>query len=265
MAGSSSPGPDLLSSPVRRTIVDYIADLEAHGAEGLTAGQLADVLNLHVTTARFHLDQLVTAGLLDASFVKRGVGRPRKIYTTAPDAACGHHDDHAIRILAELLTDSLGAVSAGEHLTPFDAGRRWAREHVPAEPADAAMTPGRWLAKIGRLIDVFREWGYTTNLTRVDASRTAELELVHCPFLDLAQSNPEVVCGVHRGLVTGTLEQLGEDDVDVTLEPFSRSDRCLVHVTTRHPFTRSRRTPGSPSDRPTPVSPPHDPPSKETA
>ncbi|MDO5502552.1 MAG: helix-turn-helix domain-containing protein [Actinomycetia bacterium] len=265
MASPTSGGSGLLSSPVRRTIVDYIADIEARGHQGLTAGQLAEILNVHVTTARFHLDQLVTGGLLEAAFVKQGVGRPRKVYTLAPGSPCAHDDDHAIRILAELLTDSLGALSAGERLTPFDAGLRWAREHVPAEPADAAMTPGRWLAKIGRLIDVLREWGYTTNLTGFDSARTAELELVHCPFLDLAKSNPEVVCGVHRGLVTGTLQQLGEDEVEVTLEPFSRAHRCLVHVQRHHPFTRNRRSSETVSD-PAPISPSHDDtPSKETA
>lgn len=270
MSDSTPEGADLLSSPVRRTIVDYIAHHDSHpcndAPEGLTAAQVSEVLNVHVTTARFHLDQLVSGGVLEASFVKQGVGRPRKVYRLVAGSPCDHADSHAIGILADLLTGSESARPAGERLTPFEAGRRWAEEHVPADRGEAAATPGQWLARIGLLIDVLREWGYTTNLSGFDSSRTVELELVQCPFLDLAQSNPDIVCGVHRGLITGTLQQLGEDDVDVSVEPFSRANRCLVHITTHHPFSRRRGPTSHPdSGDGTTTQPRHDPPSKETA
>ena len=74
--------------------------------------------------------------------------------------------------------------------------------------------------------------------------RTAEVDLVHCPFLPLARTHPEVVCAVHRGLMRGTLEVFGEDDVELSLTPFVEPHRCLAHMTTRTPFapTRGART-----------------------
>lgn len=272
MSSALPEGVDLLSSPARRAIVDHIAN-HAQPADGvtrsagLTAAELAEVLALHVTTARFHLDQLVAGGILEASFVKEGVGRPRKVYRLAQGALDDPPDSPGLRILTELLADSFDATAAGEPLTPFEAGRGWAHQHVIGTPLDTpAATPGAWLGKIGRLVDVLREWGYTPQLSTNDEGRTVELQLAQCPFLELARSHPAVVCGIHRGLIAGTLERLGEHDAEVSLEPFVGPRLCLAHITTptsfsgtsdpgRPPVRRIRSTPSKPTRNP----------SKETA
>lgn len=243
--GPAAHGVDLLRSPARRTIVDYLANQrDENGFEdGITAAELADILDLHVTTARFHLDQLVTGGILDTAFVRQGVGRPRKVYSLAPGELREDVDSHAMKVLTALLAESFAASAAGDPLSPFEAGRRWAEDHVPVEDSEPATTPGAWLAKVGRLIDALRDWGYTPDLSTSDGGRTAELTLSHCPFLELARDNPAVVCGIHRGLIAGTLEQFGEDDAEVSLEPFVSPQHCLAHVTTHNPFARVVRGP----------------------
>ena len=60
------------------------------------------------------------------------------------------------------------------------------------------------------MIDVLQEWGYTPELRTSEGGRVAEVTLAHCPFLELARANPAVVCGIHRGLIAGSLAQLGE-------------------------------------------------------
>lgn len=238
MASAGQAGIHLLNSPVRRMIVDFLAN--SSGSEEqvqMTAAQLAELLELHVTTARFHLDQLVTAGILEADFVREGVGRPRKVYRQAHGSLRVDGDHHAMEILTGLLADTFAVQLGGEHLTPYAAGRRWAEQHITAEPSEPATTPGAWLAKVGRVIDVLRDWGYTPRLSTSESGRTAELQIAHCPFLELAKTNPAVVYGIHRGLIAGTLERFGESDAEVSLEPFVGPSLCVAHVTTRNPFT----------------------------
>jgi hypothetical protein len=60
---SSAPPPlSLLDSPVRRRMVDLLAEVtgagDAAARRGMTAAEVASQLGLHTTTARFHLDQL---------------------------------------------------------------------------------------------------------------------------------------------------------------------------------------------------------------
>jgi predicted ArsR family transcriptional regulator len=233
----------LLASPVRRRLLDTLAnDAGREGVSpGLSAAELAEHVGLHVTTVRFHLDQLVAAGLVDATFQRRGgAGRPRKLYAAAP-GSLGDVDPvgevGSLRLLSGLLAGALADGSGGPTPTPVEAGRRWALEHVPADPASArADTPGRWLSKVGHMLDVLHEWGYTPELSTSDGGRTARLVLQDCPFLALATANPAVVCGIHRGLIAGSMEQFGEPDTHVGLEPFVGPTTCVALVSTRTPF-----------------------------
>ena len=232
----------LLASPVRRQIVDALALADGDAdTPGLTAAELGAEVGLHVTTVRFHLDQLVAAGIVESA-VRRGggAGRPRKVYTLAPgsldDVDARAEADH-LRLLSGLLASTLTQGVSGHAMTPAEAGRRWAVEHVSSQqgspPAD---TPGRWLGKLAQMIDVLQEWGYTPELKTTDGGRVAEVTLAHCPFIDLARENPAVVCGIHRGLIAGSLSQLGESATRVSLEPFVDETTCIAHVSTTTPF-----------------------------
>jgi predicted ArsR family transcriptional regulator len=228
----------LLESPVRRAIVDLLANLPAApdlegGLGGLTAAELADRVGLHVSTVRFHLDQLVSAQLLESEFRAGRVGRPRKVYRFRPGASTVADPAEAYRALAELLAESWTTGDEGRQLSPEEVGERWARAHARAEPGDTrpAATPGAWLGKVGRTVDMLGRWGYSPELRTADHGRTAELSLRDCPFLALAHTNPEVVCGVHRGLLRGAMEAVGEPDTEVSLRPFVGPGRCLATLT----------------------------------
>lgn len=238
-------GADAMASPVRRSIVETLQRFAAGGqaadtpvgVTGMTAAQLATELGLHVTTVRFHLDQLEAAGAVTSDFTAVfGVGRPRKVFSATnhlgdrPAVTSSHH-----RLLAELLTSSF---SSG--LSPEQLGERWAGENVHVPTSPPASSPGQWLAKIGLLIDVLRQWGYSTNIETSDGGRSCRIDLFDCPFMDLAQTNPEVVCGIHRGLLAGTLRQLGESQTDVSLRPFIEPKLCHAHITTKQRFESQR-------------------------
>ena len=64
-------------------------------------------MGLHVTTARFHLERLVEAGVVTAGFHRHGTGRPHKRYAVAPEEAPTSGPADAYRMLAELLTEAL--------------------------------------------------------------------------------------------------------------------------------------------------------------
>jgi predicted ArsR family transcriptional regulator len=117
------------------------------------------------------------------------------------------------------------------------------RHVVPPEGlgVEPARTPGAWLGKVGLTVDALREWGYQPDVRTEDAGRTAELTLADCPFMPLARDRPDVVCGVHRGLLHGTLEALGEPDAEVGLHPFVEPRVCLARISTRSTFESRER------------------------
>ena len=244
--GAATPAPGaaaLLESPARRAIVDLLANLptipdESGLLPGLTAGDLAQRVDLHVTTVRFHLGLLVQGGLLESELRAGRVGRPRRVYRFKPGALTPASPGDAYQALAELLAESWNASEDGRSLSPEQAGRRWAETHAERQAGDEAPagSPGVWLGKVGRTVDLLGRWGYTPELRTSDHGRTAELTLVDCPFLALAETHPEVVCGVHKGLLRGAMDSVGEPDTEVALRPFVGPGRCLATLTTRTDF-----------------------------
>lgn len=251
MATERAQGAALLTSAVRRRIVDHLTQLPLLAAageptreQGLTAGELGVVLDLHPTTVRFHLDQLVRVGLLRSHFVRTGsAGRPAKRYAVEE----GELDEVTIpsaegpyQVLATLLADVM-ADQDGRR-TPEQAGRAWvlrklaerAESEVAAHEPAPAGTTGQWLGKLGTVVDLLGEWGYVPELSLSGQDGDVTLTLRDCPFLDLARVHPEIVCGVHRGLLAGALEAVGEPQAEVSLRPFV-TDRTCHAVLLRQP------------------------------
>lgn len=228
---------DLLASPMRRAIVDILANLppdQSGSPAGLTAAEIAERLELHVTTARFHLDQLVEGQYLSTRSEAGRVGRPRKVYRFQPGSLDASSAEDAMKALAGLLTEFWN--SGTERISAEEAGERWVASHVEPSGQQPARTPGAWLAKVGATVDLLAEWGYTPEIATSDRGRTAEITLVDCPFLALARDNPEVVCGIHRGLLRGAMTAAGEPDAAVSLRPFVAPRRCLATLTVAHEF-----------------------------
>jgi len=52
-----------------------------------------------------------------------------------------------------------------------------------------------------------------------------------CPLYALAETNPEIVCTLHRGMIDGALEQVGSrahvEQLDVFVEPSLCAARVL--------------------------------------
>lgn len=251
-------GASLLLSAVRRSIIEQLTALPRLAVEGrptrdkgMTATELGQVLGLHSTTVRFHLDQLVAGGLVGAHFVRRGgVGRPAKRYfvlegerPVAPPTVEGPY-----QVLATLLAGALDP-EGESRMTPEEAGAQWVRkrlgagpspEGAPASVPEPATTTGEWVAKVGAVVDLLQEWGYTPDLEVSGRRGDVTLTLQDCPFLDLARVRPEVVCGVHRGLLKGALEVAGEDAAGVSLRPFTGASTCHAVL------LRDRTPPGEP-------------------
>lgn len=64
----------------------------------------------------------------------------------------------------------------------------------------------------------------------VSADRTA-INLRRCPFRDLAESNPEVVCGAHLGMIQGALAEMGAPISVTRLLPLARPNLCIATLT----------------------------------
>lgn len=251
-------GLDLLRSDVRRRLYALLSDLPsmsgtdgvAAGQRGLSAQELAGVVGLHLTTVRFHLDQMVAAGLLAAAQARpAGAGRPRKLYAVPgvpPEAPTDPDAIQAHAVLSEIVGRAVDesddpALSEVRPTLLEASGRAWARDHVDrlanrVNDRTPATTPGAWLGKIGAVLDLLVGWGHSPEVRTAAGAREVDILLRDCPFLALAKDQPQTVCGVHRGLLRGALDALGEGSAELDLEPLVDHHTCRAHLTVTTPF-----------------------------
>jgi predicted ArsR family transcriptional regulator len=187
-------------------------------------------MGLHANTVRKHLDLLVEYGHVTRLRDESGrPGRPRQVYALAAPAEPVRAEQRNYRLLASILTSYLRD-GDDPQAAAVEAGRRFGAELVepraPEDPSAPGDTEPGSPATVDRVIRMLDAIGFQPQLT---ADRSA-IRLYHCPFHELAEDQPDVVCRIHLGLIQGALQQLGAPVEAMRLIPFVTPRLCVVEV-----------------------------------
>ncbi|MFF0370756.1 helix-turn-helix transcriptional regulator [Micromonospora sp. NPDC005087] len=185
---------------------------------------IAGQLGVHPNTVRFHLDTLVGQGRVERVVPEQNrPGRPPLLFRAVRrmDPA----GPRQYRVLAEILALSL-AGDADPDAKAIEAGRRWGRQIASSTDDDGA---GGKAAPVDHLMSLLETMNFAPE--RRDADGQVRIGLRHCPFLELAESQPHVVCPVHLGLMRGAMDAWQVPVMVDRLEPFVEPNLCLTHLT----------------------------------
>jgi predicted ArsR family transcriptional regulator len=200
--------------------------LQAAGT-ALGVVEVAERVDLHPNTARFHLDALVDAGLAErASEGRDQPGRPRMLYTASAES--GQTGRRSYRLLAEILTSYVAAQTPQPAKAAVKAGQAWGRylaeRPAPFQRIDAAVSTQQ-------LVRTLEEIGFAPEA--VTSGRKRRILLHHCPFREVAEEHGEVVCSIHLGVMQGLLTELDAPLEAQRLEPFVEPSLCVAHLAPR--------------------------------
>lgn len=170
-----------------------------------SATELAERLALHPNTVRPHLERMREAGLIEVEPIHRGtVGRPQLRYSLAPGAPGLGLEPPAHTLLAGLLA-ALAEQLGGDGVDAANLGRRWGTD------ATARRQSGRGC--LAALVAELDRLGFDPVESELAADgldgRRVRVDFLHCPFRELAEAYPELVCHLHRGIVEGLVARTG--------------------------------------------------------
>nr|WP_279340711.1 helix-turn-helix domain-containing protein [Sphaerisporangium perillae] len=232
----------------------------------LSVTEVAERLDIHPNTVRFHLDALLAAGAVERGSGERaGPGRPPVVYAARPGMDPAGPRNY--RLLAEILTGHLAATAPDPAKAATDAGRAWGAFLAPPPVPFQEVTEEQAVGGLVTLLDGlgFRpetrsgeppHAGRPRSDSHVSAGQprlaggTTHIGLRHCPFLELVDTRAQIVCPLHLGLMQGAMAAMGAPLTATRLEPFAEPDLCLAHlgpVPGDHP---ARPGPGPGMDRP---------------
>ncbi|MDP8987979.1 MAG: helix-turn-helix domain-containing protein [Actinomycetota bacterium] len=175
----------------------------------LSTADVADSLDLHPNTVRPHLERMRDVGLLTVETESRGgVGRPQHLYSLANEAPSLGLEPPPMPLLARMLAGVAAAAGAAPD-EAAEIGRAQGRSAASALAGDADTDEGGCVAalaaELGRL-------GFDPAVA--DDGAAVSVAFTHCPFAELAQAHPELVCHLHRGMVEGFVEAVGGASVE---------------------------------------------------
>lgn len=206
--------------PLSPTRVRILELLEAQSTP-TTLAAITLSSGLHENTVRAHLEDLLRDGYLARERASaEGRGRPAWLWTARkplePSPYAG---------LASALATVLHETSANPVDDAVAAGKAWgeelARKQEEEQHGDLSADHAR-----SHMVGMLEEVGFAPE---PDAANH-HVELTRCPLIEAASKHPDIVCGVHLGIVQGAFAEMGFDGTESTLLPFSAPGRCTLHL-----------------------------------
>ena len=190
----------------------------------LGVSEVAARLGLHPNTVRFHLDALVASGLVESEPEENDLrGRPRMLYSANANSASAGRRNY--RFLAEILASSMAAQVSHPREASINAGREWGRYLGEGPPPFKRVDADE---ATGRLVSAMEDIGFAPEA--VTRGRHRQVLLHRCPFREVAQEHPEVVCSIHLGLMNGLLAELDAPLEVNQLDPFVEPSQCAASL-----------------------------------
>lgn len=212
----------VLADPVRRALYLYVA----RQPDDVSRDDAARAVRIERSLAAFHLDKLVEAGLLDATYRRLsgrsgpGAGRPSKLYRRSAREVEVHVPERRYQLLARLFASAIESGGGGARGALLSAARGFGADLGSEAHAAAGPRPSR-----DRLLrsaaGVLERAGF---MPYRDA--TGDLRLRNCPFDALAKQHRDLVCGMNVELMDGLVEGLRINGVRARFEP--QDGQCCV-------------------------------------
>lgn len=207
----------------RRALYRFVvAQREPVGRE-----EAAAAIGIPVHRARFHLERLERAGLLETDYARPqgrsgpGAGRPAKRYRRASRDLAVSLPPREYDLAGSLLASAIDAsTSTGEPVA--DAVARVAADRGRAL-GSAAAPAGEPLADddpLAAAAAVLAEHGFEPH--RTDRG----VELANCPFHELSRGHTRLVCGMNEALLGGVIDAVAPGRLRARLDP--APGRCCV-------------------------------------
>ena len=196
----------------------------ARAVRPLATAEIAELLGLHPNTVRPHLERMRDVGLLEVgTHVPTGVGRPHHVYWLAADAPALGLEPPTFPLMARMLA-RLAESAGAEGGDAAEVGRAQGR----ADAAGHAEAP----SCLEALLTNLDELGFDPVVDGTDDGETAVIAFTHCPFRELAEAHPDLVCSLHRGMVEGFVAAMGDATMH-DFHPLLHGKPCQVALTAR--------------------------------
>lgn len=225
--GSAAASIGALEDDLRRRMYLFIRN----SGRPVARDEAAAEVGISRKLAAFHLDKMVEKGLLATHYARPpgrsgpGAGRSAKYYEPSQEQLDVSLPPRSYDIVGAILVDAIVASDNKQPAretaltTAFATGRSLG-EQVRSKQRVKRAGSGRAMNVAEQVLE---EHGYEPYRDDEGAIR-----LRNCPFHELSQRSPDLVCGLNRAFIDGLLRGLGNESVRAELDP--QPGGCCVRL-----------------------------------
>ncbi len=170
----------------------------------VTVAEVAKEFSIHPNAARTHLAKLEDAGLARSHHERENApGRPARMYRAAASGMAPVFEPAVFKALATLLLERLASLDSVDDQDMEAFGRRWGADYASQWSKQGVVErfePDYVLAGLARTLE---SWAFAA--TYIDSGDEPRVEVTRCPFEDLAERFPALVCPLVHGVLDGML------------------------------------------------------------
>jgi predicted ArsR family transcriptional regulator len=182
-----------LAQPTRARLFALLGELRRPAG----TGELARRVELHPNGVRLHLERLAEEGLVVRKRERQARGRPRDTWSISAEAQPDGDPPTGYMDLGRWLVRAI--VAGRTRMRDVEAtGRQIGRELAPDITGASAEE---------RIHGVLVAMGFQP-VRQFDAGGTLTYCLDNCPYRAAVRERQSVVCGLHRGLTRGLLDEI---------------------------------------------------------
>ncbi len=185
--------------------------------------------------AAYHLDKLVDAGLLTATYQRPegrtgpGAGRPAKVYSRSDREFAVTVPPREYELAARLLVRAVESDPSGRSRAALHAAAYQVGQDLGGQVASGRSSSGDDAAAALRDLEtVLAGHGYEPERGDDDVTR-----LRNCPFHQLAQQHKDTVCAMNLALIEGVTAGLTASTLRPALDP--QPGYCCVTISAGQP------------------------------
>jgi predicted ArsR family transcriptional regulator len=220
-----------LDDPVRRRLYDIVSAR----SEPVGRDEAAAAAGIGRALAAYHLDKLVEAGLLTATYQRPGgrtgpgAGRPAKLYSRSDREFAVSVPAREYELAARLLVRAVESDPSGRSQTALNAAAHQLGQELGSQVASGRANHGIAAVPGQRELEtVLGGHGYDPERSSHDVTR-----LRNCPFHQLARQHKDTVCAMNLALIDGVTTGLKASALRPALDP--RPGYCCVTISGGRP------------------------------
>jgi len=197
----------VLSDPTRYYIYQYLSEQNYE----VSVLEIAKRFDIHPNVARLHLTKLEQAHMLQSQTKKTGKGgRPSRLYSLANEEIQLNFPYRDYKLLATMAMEVVQELGAQGEQILYKTGYKYGQEILEThlKPSPTTMTIEDKIEKLRHISNII---GIYPQIEYVKHKNTIFFSIHNCPFKDLAQKSPELVCNMHSQLIKGMLDSLFEN------------------------------------------------------